>query len=118
MPRKGTVNNPTGKGGAKKGEVRNPSGRSRKRRDVESACQYMLEAEGEEVNQGAKLLWDIATTADKDSDRIKAIETLMAYAYGRPTQRREITGADGGPVTTVKAEELTDDEIAELIRNG
>lgn len=35
---------------------------------------------------------------------MRAMELLLAYAYGKPKQRTEITGFDGGPIQTeVKA---------------
>jgi hypothetical protein len=29
---------------------------------------------------------------------LQALQILMAYTYGKPKERHEITGADGGPV--------------------
>lgn len=34
-------------------------------------------------------------------DKIKALELLMAYTYGKPSQRIEHTGKDGGPMQMV-----------------
>ena len=48
-----------------------------------------LDKEGEEVYGETK-----------NTDRIAAIKLLLAYGDGLPTQRQELTGADGGPVET------------------
>lgn len=43
-----------------------------------------------------------------------AIELTLAYAWGKPTQRNEHTGADGGPIQTQQVED-TRAPIDELI---
>lgn len=43
----------------------------------------------------------------------KSIEAMMNRAFGKPTDRTEITGKDGGPIR-LKAEDLTDDELAAI----
>ena len=36
--------------------------------------------------------------ASDDSDiAFRAVALIFAYSYGKPTERREVTGADGGP---------------------
>ena len=42
-----------------------------------------------------------------------SMQLLLAYLYGKPIQRQEITGADGGPIRT-RAEDLTDDQLAAI----
>lgn len=100
-PRKGKVNNPTGKGGFKKGQKSaNPGGRSKKQREIEEVCQKIVEGTGKEKDWAVKMLKEIAQGVEKlgdleryvkTSDRMKAIEMLMSYAYGRPRQRTEIS---------------------------
>jgi hypothetical protein len=34
----------------------------------------------------------------KDRDRYRALELLAAYAYGKPKQGLEVSGAGGGPI--------------------
>lgn len=31
----------------------------------------------------------------------KAVSLVMAYSYGKPTERRELSGAEGGPVSVL-----------------
>lgn len=48
---------------------------------------------------GEKVLENIIIDQDEATkDRIKALELLMAYTYGKPSQRVEHTGAGGGPI--------------------
>lgn len=44
-----------------------------------------------------------------------AIELTLAYAWGKPTQKQEITGAEGGPIQT-QAIEDTRVPIGELLQ--
>lgn len=44
----------------------------------------------------------------------RAIDSMMNRAFGKPTEHTEITGKDGGPIRVIKAEELTDDELAAI----
>ena len=43
----------------------------------------------------------IEDTDEKTQNRIKALELLMAYTYGKPAQKIEHTGAGGGPIQSV-----------------
>lgn len=41
---------------------------------------------------------------DEDAElALRASQLILGYCYGTPTQRKEITGANGGPVATVSA---------------
>lgn len=54
------------------------------------------------AQEGIQVLEDIIMNSDiAAKDRIKAIELLMAYTYGKPTQKVEHTGAGGGPIQTM-----------------
>lgn len=55
----------------------------------------------------------IATTAEKESDRLAAIRFLHEYGYGRPTQLVEHTGPEGGPIP-LDLSRLKDRELAQL----
>lgn len=94
MPRGGN-NNPTGKGGFQKGH-NNPGGRSKKQRQIEQLAQDALE-DGDK-NLAIEGLKEIATDLEvAPKDRKAAWELLMAYGYGKPRQRIEHSGEDGGP---------------------
>jgi len=34
-----------------------------------------------------------------EAGEVKAAQLLLAYAYGKPVERHEVTGAGGGPLT-------------------
>jgi hypothetical protein len=40
----------------------------------------------------------IAETSVNEDVVLKAIEMLLNRVFGKPTERREVTGADGGPI--------------------
>lgn len=109
----------------KPGERKNPLGGKRaKAKEFRAAAQAYLEAcrgtdaEGKETKKNLffavcdEILFgqkenvtkdgDIVLTRHDAKDRIKVIENLRDDAYGKPTQRVEITGEDGGPVETVQ----------------
>ena len=97
--RKGNVTNPTGKGGAKKGEPsRNPSGRSKKRLEIEELARKVAEGKPGELHA----LEDLGNMAQDPEvapkDRKACWDTVLGYAYGKPTQRKEISGPDGQPL--------------------
>jgi hypothetical protein len=74
-----------------KGQSGNPAGRK------PSAARLELEAllnKTWPANRREKALINLATMADNGD--IEAVKLLMAYTYGRPVERKEITGADGG----------------------
>lgn len=54
------------------------------------------------AQKGIQVLEDIIEDVETSpKDRIKALELLMAYTYGKPTQKVEHTGAGGGPIQTM-----------------
>jgi hypothetical protein len=48
-----------------------------------------------------KCLRALAKTANDplSSDRMDAVKLLMGYSFGKPTEKKEITGEGGGPLT-------------------
>jgi hypothetical protein len=61
------------------GQSGNPNGRPKVVREFRERCRNFMDREGWQV------LEEIAR-AKGGRDQLKAIETLAAYAYGRPTQ--------------------------------
>lgn len=43
-----------------------------------------------------------------------AAKLLLSYAYGKPVDRKEVTGKDGQPIRVITAQELSDDELAAI----
>lgn len=41
---------------------------------------------------------DKMVDSEDDTTALDAIKLLLAYAYGRPTERKEISGPDSGPI--------------------
>lgn len=96
----------------KKGQSGNPSGRPKKTRDIEAMVRAKLEAG--EKNAAIEGLWAEATNPDnKGSERNKAWELLMAYAYGKPRQRVEHSGPEGGSIK-IDPTRLSDEQLAAI----
>ena len=79
----------------KKGQSGNPGGRSKKQREIEQLAQEALESG--KGNKAVAGLLKIAQTASP-KDRVAAWKVLLAYAYGTPRQRVEVTGENGAPI--------------------
>lgn len=101
----------------KKGQSGNPRGRPRKNAEVERLCQEAL-TNPDGSNFAVQQLRRIALEAELDRDRIKAIELLTAYAYGKPRQRTEVSGPDGGPIQLVDPNDYTDEQLAGMLKGG
>ena len=71
---------------AKKGEVRNPTGRPKQARE------FALWAREQSMELGMRL-FEMACNASKDSDKIKAIELILAYGIGKPIQQIDISSS-------------------------
>jgi hypothetical protein len=85
-----------------KGKSGNPGGRTKKSKEIEALCQKLLDkaANKNKATEGLlAIAEDVAHT--KAQDRIHAWELLMAYAYGRPRQRTEVSGSDEQPLRVV-----------------
>jgi len=83
-----------------KGKSGNPGGKPKKYREIEQLAQLVLE-KGKE-NLAIKGLLDIAQKAKQDRDRLRALELLMAYAYGKPRQRVELgSDEESGPLNII-----------------
>jgi len=75
----------------------NITGRSTKQREIEELAQEALDADTKDGKNKAimALAGIMEDTDERAQDRINATKLLMAYAYGNPKQRTEITGKDG-----------------------
>lgn len=77
--------------GLVRGPGRPRGSRNRATREIRAlAGKYSLRA--------VKATWKLATSADNEQTRLRAIELLLAYAHGRPVAHQELTGADGEPL--------------------
>jgi len=88
-----------------KGQSGNPSGRKKVPADV-------IEAAKAHTQTAISTLADICTHGADEKARISAAEALLNRAWGKPTERHELTGANGGPVHTKTTADLTDEELA------
>lgn len=51
----------------------------------------------------------VALRKQADKGNVKAIEMLLHYGIGKPSDRLEVSGPDGGPIETI-TEGFSDDE--------
>ena len=104
---KRTENGRDGKGRFAKGNT--GGGRPAVAKEFRERCREFMESEG----------WTslISMAQDKkDRDRYRALDLLAAYAYGKPKQGLEVSGADGGPVMLgILTDEAIDEEIRKLL---
>ena len=95
--------NPTGRGGFKKGQSGNPGGRPRQLASVmHEARQHTLEA----IHTLLKLM----RTAESESVRLNAAESVLNRGWGRPIQALQVDGR----FLTKKLTDLTTDEMRDL----
>ena len=69
-----------------KGVSGNPSGMPKRNLDFRDACREFMDAEG----------WERMKARARTDDAMLSL--VAAYAYGRPSQKLEHTGSDGGPI--------------------
>ena len=64
----------------------------------------------------AKLVSILTSEGSKDPDAIKAAEMILAYAWGKPNQRTELSGPDNTPLKIDMNMTLSDldQQIAQL----
>lgn len=77
-------------------------GRPKAREDVVDALRAVLFADGDNA-----IIPALVAKAIKGD--IRAIELCLAYGIGKPTDRVELSGPEGGPIEHVSA--LSDDEL-------
>ena len=83
---------------AKKGEPsRNPSGRPKKIPELEILLADVLGEEKDGMTAAEAILKKLRQMATQGN--VRAIEMLLDRAYGKPTQRTEVTGRDGSPLS-------------------
>lgn len=93
-------------GGARPGAGRKKGVRNKVTADVKAiAQQYGQEA--------ITALVEIAISSDAPAAaRVSAANALLDRGYGKPAQSVELTGKDGGPISTKTERDLTDEELA------
>jgi len=76
----------------KKGQSGNPGGRPKRPAALVQACRAFNE-------EGLRILRNIARKkSNREGDRIRAVELILAYGNGKPKQAVELTGEDGNPI--------------------
>ena len=63
------------------------------------------------TNRAVKQVWKLAQDAKDEDVQLRAITLLLAYAHGKPTQRQELTGADGERLLTRIERVIVDDRV-------
>lgn len=96
---------------------RNLKGRPAIVKDIKA---YMKERLAEPANPGSDvtrldaLMTKLLTMAY--AGNMKAMELAMAYGYGKPTQGLELSAPGGGPIVAHTFNNLSNEELAERIR--
>lgn len=66
------------------------------------ALEVFLKLGGPHGKQYAQQLHDLATKPHDDPHvRLKALAIIAPYIWGKPIERHEVSGVDGGPVRVV-----------------
>jgi hypothetical protein len=73
------------------------------------------EVAGKYTLRAIKQIWSLAQKAENEDVRLKASSLILAYGHGKPTDRQELTGADGGAVEIKTGGGLGD--LAEVARS-
>lgn len=85
----------TNNGGARRGA-------GRKSKAVEDDLQKLLKkCVTKQDREAIFMKWKEDAQSTAFSTRARSRETLAAYMYGKPVDRHEVSGPDGGPVETV-----------------
>ena len=74
------------------------TGAGRKSRAEEAGLQRLLEECFTDADRRACIKALVARTKPGKNFSMEAVKLLFAYAYGKPVDRQEITGAEGGSV--------------------
>lgn len=72
-------------------------------------------------NDALQALLPIALEKLKESlsgGRFEAVQEVLNRVWGKPVQRSELTGANGGPIEVHDAGSLTDDELLAIASRG
>jgi hypothetical protein len=78
----------------KKGQSGNPNGRPKDElREIKTVIADLLKQQKNNQQLVDGLMTVVVNKALKGD--LKAVDMLLSYCYGKPTQRTEITGADG-----------------------
>jgi hypothetical protein len=98
-----------------KGQSGNPKGRPKSPlRDIKEVLKDLLSQEKNNSQLIDGLMTVVVNKALKGD--LKAVEMLLSYTYGKPTQKTEITGAEGAPIEVVSNDltKLNLDELKQL----
>ena len=80
-----------------KGESGNPKGRAKKLRPLDELLAEVLGTDGVGEDNAKKVLEAMMKSALKGN--VAAQTALLNRAYGMPTQKTEVTGRDGSPLS-------------------
>lgn len=86
-----------------KGQSGNPKGGSASRSIEKIFRDFLFEQAKSKDGQTRQRLEVLMARmfSDGAQGNVRSIETLLAYGFGKPTQKSEISGTDGGPLNIV-----------------
>lgn len=96
-----------------KGVSGNPKGRPKEIEGLAELIREQLEqdcGEGKPKHLAVAKLIDLVNFAPKPKDKLVALKVLLEYGYGRPAQKVEMAGADGGAIQIIVKTGVPDSE--------
>ena len=70
---------------------------------------------GKYSHRAIRSVWKLATHAENLDVQLKALTLILAYAHGKPTDRQELTGADGKALLPQHTDKETARRLALLL---
>lgn len=96
---------------AKKGEIRNPKGKAKGTRNRSTIVKEIIEAIMKDEGKPVVDLMTDAVVRKAMLGDVTAWDKLMDSAYGKVTDKQEITGANGGAIKTETTLQDSDRDI-------
>jgi len=90
----------------KKGQSGNPGGRPKILGEVKELARKFM------YDSGFTGLFDMARNAENDAVKLKAIELILAYGFGKPSQKLEIESA--APLVNVNMANISIDNLKQI----
>lgn len=70
------------------------------------------------IEKALDVVIELMNTADSDTVRFRAAQEILNRTLGKPTDKVEHTGADGGAIRIQTVTDLSDDDLARIASGG